>query len=390
MDLKQLGGSPIGTLVPIKGTDARHGAYDHLAFLPDPLPDHLALSQDAWRVVTQAATALGRLQQACAHLPNPQILYRPSIRREALSTSALEGTYAALPDLLEADIAPDQPQSPEVMETRNYMAMSQTAFDQVHERPITVGLLRELQEVLVQGTPAADLAAGRIRQHQVVIGPEGCRVEDARYVPPPPGDQLLAGLEQWANWIQTDHGLPGVVIAAVAHYQFEALHPFADGNGRLGRLIVILQLLKSGELPQPVLSISPWFEQRRRQYQEELFNVSVTGDLDQWVQFFCTGLEAQADATLRVAAQLIDFKAGIRALIEHNRLRGMVVRLAEDLIDWPVVTATWASDAYGVTFPAANSAIERLVNLGVLTEMTGRRYGRIFAAQEVLRIIESF
>jgi Fic family protein len=181
--------------------------------------------------------SLGRLDQAGRQIREPALLRRPTLRREAQSTSALEGTYAPLSEVLEVDPDEVQPasQSPELREVLNYVRAAEHAYAVVRERGITLGLLREIHQLLVAETPADGPMAGRVRDHQVVVGPSRGRVRDARFVPPPPGPELEIALRDWAGWVEAPSELPVVVRAALAHYQFEALHPFNDGNGRIGR-----------------------------------------------------------------------------------------------------------------------------------------------------------
>jgi Fic family protein len=338
--------------------------------------------------VSGASAAVGRLDQAGRQLPNPNLLQRPSIRKEAVSTSALEGTYAPLEDVLEADVLEDETQpSPAVREVLNYVTVAEAGLEWIRERPVSVGMLCDLHRILVAGTPGDTADAGRVREAQVVIGPQGSPVEQARYVPPPPGDQLVAGFREWAEWIGAQSDMDPVVAVALAHYQFESLHPFNDGNGRLGRLVVVLQLIQRGVLHEGLLSISPWLEQRRREYQDHLLVVSQTGDWDPWVRFMALALHSQADEAVQRVERLLAFQDSMRDLARTHPLRGVAARIAEDLIGRPLVTPTSASRMYGVSYQAANSAISRLTGARVLRELTGRNYARVFAADEVLRII---
>lgn len=181
--------------------------------------------------------------------------------------------------------------------------------------------------------------------------------------------------------------LPSVARAALAHYQFEALHPFHDGNGRIGRLVVVLQLMADGELREPLLEVSPWFEARRRDYQSNLLEVSVTGDFDGWIRFFGEGIGAQAVATVRRIDRLVDVHAEIRERVRAAALRGIAVQIADDLIGRPYMRPVWAARNYGVTYPAANTAFRRLTALGILQEVTGRNYARVFSAPSVVDVL---
>jgi len=394
MEVDAIRGSPIGHLVPISGLDPWRGElYDHFAFVPAPLPADLAdlrLADDTWRVVVRAASALAKLDQAGRQVPNPDLLRRPTLRREAQSTSALEGTFAAFTDVLEADLDDDRThRSAEVREILNYVRAAELAFDWIADRPLTLSFLGQLQANLVQDTDGEQPDSGGIRDRQVVIGARRGPISEARYVPPPPGTLLEDGVRAWLEWMNSGaRQMPDVVRAALAHYQFEALHPFSDGNGRLGRLMVVLQLMQYGAIHYPLLIVSPWFEARRREYQDHLLEVSQTGEFDPWVRFFAEGLRAQADETVRRVEALLDYQDEMRDAVRRGNVRGVRARIMEDIVGQPIISVTWAETQYGVSYQAVNEAVRRLVKDGVLLEMTGRNYNRLFAAPRVLAIIE--
>jgi Fic family protein len=390
MDESSFQSSPVGSLVRITGWDPRFGEhYDCSAFIPEPLPTKLDLAQETYLAVTNAAVAVARLDQAAFRLPNPSLLARPAIRQEAVSTSALEGTYAALDDVLEADFLNRDQLTASVAEVHNYVEAAELAFEWIKDKPVTVGMLEQLQKMLVRGTRGDSHDAGRIRTSQVFIGGDGGRVDDARFVPSPPGDQLRAGIDAWASWLAADDTIPLVIKMALGHYQFETLHPFNDGNGRLGRLVCVLQLAHKGELRVPVLNLSPWLEGRRRQYQDHLLSVSITGDFEPWIQFFSEAVRAQAVRAVEKIDALHDWRDGALTQLRQADVRGVTTRIVEDLIGYPLITATLTAERFGVSYQAANTAIRRLVQLGILEERTGRRYGRVFAARRVLNIINT-
>lgn len=271
----------------------------------------------------------------------------------------------------------------------NYVVAAEHAIDAVlGRRPVSVGLVCESHRILVRDTASDGADAGRLRSVPVVIGPPGCAVADARFVPPPADDRLDSGLRAWADWMGQAHDLPVVVLAALAHYQFETLHPFNDGNGRLGRLVVLLQLLASGELRHPLLDLSAWLEPRRRSYQDALFDVSRSGAWSPWVTFFARAVCAQATRTVTRIEELQVEASRIRETLRSHRVQGVALAIAEDLLAQPVVSATWAARVYEVSYPSANSAMARLEGLGILREVTGRRYARVFHAPDLLAILE--
>lgn len=389
MDLDALGNSPVGTLIAISGIDGRSGkTYNHRAFLPEPLPEDLELEQATYRAITEATAAVARLDEAACRLPNPSLLARPAIRREAVSTSALEGTYAAFTDVLEGELLGEGDRSAAVAEVVNYIQAAEHAFTWIENHPISMGLLGALQKTLVKGTRGETSDAGRVRTIQVCIGGGG-NIETARFVPPPPGDQLQAGVEAWIEWINRDDDIPLLVKLALGHYQFETLHPFADGNGRLGRLVCVLQLGRRGELRVPVLNLSPWLEQRRTTYQDHLLRCSVTGQFDEWIRFFSEAVTAQALRAVEKIDALHVWKEATVRQLGAAKVRGVALTIAGDLIGYPIITPTVAAQVHGVTYQAANAAIKRLADFEILQERTGRPYARLFAAPGVLRIIDS-
>jgi Fic family protein len=275
----------------------------------------------------------------------------------------------------------------EVREVLNYVVAAEEGFAWVRDRPITVALLEGLQRTLVANTPGDHPDAGRIRERQVVIGSRGLKLEDARFVPPPPGDQLKAGLENWVSWVRDPpRDLAPVARAALAHYQFESLHPFSDGNGRIGRLLIAMQFMQDGVLREPILVVSPWFEARRQAYQDGLLGLSRTGDWDGWVSFFAEGVEASADTTRERVESLLAWREAALERVRKAGVSGVAERVAGELIGGPVVRAPMIARRHDVTPQGAMFALRRLVELGLLREQ--RIGGRIsFVARDAVALL---
>lgn len=388
MDLDALRASPIGELIPITGSDERTGEhYNHWAYLAAPLPRDVSLRSATWTAVARAEAALARLDQAARQIPEPSLLRQPSLRREAQSTSALEGTFAPIEEVLESELENRGRASLEVREILNYVVAAEEAFGWVRERPLTTGLLSSLQKILVEGTPGAYSDAGGVRDRQVVIGVRERPIQEARFVPPPPGDQLRVGLDEWVGWVnEPPEDLSPVVQAALAHYQFETLHPFSDGNGRIGRLVIVLQLMRANVLREPILVVSPWFEAHRDQYQDGLLRLSCTGDWDAWVEFFARGVEASASATRDRVDRLLDWQEGTLQRVRAERVSGVAERVAGELIGTPVLRASQVAARHDVSPQGAMKALRRLAELGVVTERP--RHGRVaFVATTVIDLL---
>lgn len=387
MDAERFKDSPLGHLVPFSGVDPRtRREFTHWAYLADDLGEEPALKSATWHAVTEARAALARLDQCSRQVPVPELLLRPTLSREAQSTSALEGTYAPLQDVLAASSDPGAPATAAMREILNYSSAAETAYSAMRANAsITVGLLEQLHGILEQGTASDGRDSGSLRTTHVVIGSASGAIEDARFVPMPPGPALGAGLNALVEWMRGRRGSGDpVVAAALAHYQFETLHPFTDGNGRIGRLLIVLQFMADGLLSEPLLSVSPWFEERRREYQDQLAAVSATGDWDPWVTFFARGVEASANDTARRVDRLLAIERRYVETAQSISPRGGVIReVASSLIGHPVVTVSELAARFNRTPQAMTAVVNHLVEARVLMA-PAQQYNRPFLAFDVL------
>ena len=378
----------MGHLTPIAGTDQRTGEeYEHWAFAPEPLPETLSLHPATWTIAAHTEGALARLDQAAQQIPEPGLLRRAALRREAQSTSALEGTFAPFEDVLEPDVEEREFLSVELLEILNYVVAAEEGFNSMPERSLTSGLIGHLQGILVRGTRDEHSDSGKVRDRQVVVGPRDAPIVEARFVPPPPGQPLNASFEHWVDWVREPSvNLPPVVRAAMAHYQFETLHPYSDGNGRIGRLLIGLQLMREGLLREPILVVSPWFEARRREYQDGLLTLSQTGDWDAWIQFFATGVCASADGFRERIDQLLGWRDMALSKVREAGISGVAERLAAEVIGTPVLTARTVRRNHDVSHQGAMNALRRLAELDLVHE-TERRGRKTFIAEEVVALL---
>jgi Fic family protein len=384
MDIGRLERSPIGRLVPISGYDARFGEdYEHWAYAANPLPSTVELSQETWAEIADGMLALGRLDLATTRFPNPTLLVRPVLRREAVSTSALEGTFTELDEVLAADLDDTATLSAELREVVNAIIATEYGADAVRTRPISVHFACELQEILIRGTKSEATDTGRVRTGSVFIGRDDQRVPAARFIPCPAGPLLEDGIREWERWINADDGLHLLVKTAMGHYQFEALHPFHDGNGRVGRILAILQLLSAGALHYPNLGISDWLASHDDEYRDGLAAVSVSGGFDPWILFFTRAIAEQAKTELNRVERLEALREGLVTQVRTAPLRGLAVQIAEDLIGMPYIRVGQLSKHYGVSYEAANNVVAKLVDLQILSQVGDRRYDRLFYAPEV-------
>ena len=394
MDSKDYTPDAQGVLVPIAGTHPRHGPWEHVAFVPHPLPAETPdLSKRTFNAVASARAALAALDSTARQLPNPALLRQSTLRREAQSTSALEGTYAPLEAVLAADEEADQSDS-NLFEVLNYVRAAERAFAwQADGRPLTIGMVADLHKDLVWLTKADNDQAGRVRTIQVMIGSHaGARVQDARFVPPPGGSGLEQQLRDLLDWMRSNHDqdIDPVVAAGMAHYQFETLHPFNDGNGRIGRLLVVLHLMQAGILIEPTLTVSPWFEARRADYYDRLLAVSRAGAWDAWIRFFADGLAVSADDTASRLRSLLAVQSQLKAKVREARPR-LLADNAMLLVDFalarPIFTVRQAERHLGVTYARANRLVGQLISAGVLRQYDDAVYDRRFTAPEVLAVL---
>lgn len=379
--------SPIGYLERIAGKDALGREYDHFAYVPRPLPRDIELSNRTWSIITEAGTAIGRLDGEGRRLPNPQRLARPAIRAEAVSTSALEGTYTTLPRVMQSELNEEEASS-EDREVIDYVRAAEYGYSLVAQgKPVSLNLIKACHaRLMARDRHCPPNEKGEIRQRQNFIGPANAKIEDSWFVPPPHGDILNQGLYEWETWIHRQDELHVLVRMAIGHYQFETLHPFIDGNGRIGRLVAILMLLEEGILSVPILNISPYLEARRTEYQELLREVSATGDFDQWAAFFAEGVRVQALAGLEKTNRLLEYQKQSIQLLRSRRVRGTAIQIAEDLIGYPIINPPWVRDTYGISYQSASTALQTLEKAGIVSQHRFRNNRIAYIASEVLEI----
>jgi Fic family protein len=355
-----------------------------LAFVPSPLPREIQLSPLTVRTLDSASNALGMLAGVGALLPNPHLLISPYARREAVLSSRIEGTQSTIAEVYAAEAGQAQlfRDPADVREVRNYLRAHELGLARLPKLPLSLRLVREMHRELMQGVRGGERSPGRFRSSQNFIGPPGCVLADATYVPPPPPQmrQALHDLERFLH----DDSLPPLIQAALAHYQFEAIHPFVDGNGRVGRLLISLLLCERGLLAQPLLYLSAFFERTRSDYYDLLLRVSTHGDWDAWLAYFLAGVAAQASEAVRDARRLIELRERYRGLLLASKARPGALRLLDELFVNPYLTAQVAAQRLAVSDPTARAAISDLLREKILIEVTGRRWGKVFLAADLL------
>ena len=360
------------------------------AFIPHPLPPNppLDLSNARQRLLERATLAVGRLDSITLLLPEPNIFLYAYVRREAVLSSQIEGTQSSLADLLlfELEEAPGVPFD-DVVEVSGYVAALEHGMARLRDHfPLSNRLIREMHAVLLARGRGSEKSPGEFRRTQNWIG--GTRPGNAHFVPPPPSrlEDVMAALEQF---IHDEHSpYPTLVKAALAHVQFETIHPFLDGNGRIGRLLIAFILHDGGVLSKPLLYLSLYFKQHRAEYYRLLDVVRTEGDWEGWLDFFLEGVEDTATNAVRIAQALVElFKQDTVRVQAAGRLVASALRVFNALCDRPITTLNDVCKRTGLSFPTATKGIEKLMNLGIVKELTGGRRNRLFAYDRYLAIL---
>lgn len=390
MDLDALGKSPIGRLIPIPVPSADGAPNGHyFAFVPNPLSQNPHLSEATINAITNAAMAIARLDVTISALPNPQLLVRLMIRREATATSALEGTHAELGEVLHSDFLEENQMSREQKEILNVIRATEFLMEQIKTRPLSRTLLGETQLLIVKGTRDEEWDSGDLRKRQVIIGRQGAPIEESRFIPPPNGPELEEGFSDWEKWINNFRSIPIIVRMALGHYQFETLHPYNNGNGRVGRLVALMQLIEEGILKFPVLDLSSWFDKNKDAYIDNLLRLSETGDIDIWIQFFSKAIEVRSNEITIIANKLIGFRDQTKKKMMETGFRGVTAfHIIDQLIGYPILDIQSAQIFTGKSFESTNAAVVKLVEAGILREISGRKRNRIFMCREVMDIVQ--
>lgn len=364
----------------------RRDPTGYWAFQPEPLPRRLDLPQEVVTLLDEATGAVHRLGGVGRLIPNPHLLIGPHLRLEAVLSSRIEGTKTDVSQLLrfEAGEAPPAAEVDDAQEVRNYVLAMEHGLQRVRDGfPVSIRLLRELHGVLLSGVRGQHRRPGELRASPVWIG--GSTLEDAVFVPPPT-DVMHVALGDLERFLH-EQDMPLLVQLALAHYQFEVIHPFLDGNGRIGRLLIPLMLVLRDALTQPLLYLSAYFEQHRSEYYDHLLMTSQRGDLVPWLRFFLRGVRRQARDAEERTVRLVELQHELRSELLDEGRANSVVRLAENLFSVPIVTASRAEALLGVTRPTAHAAIDALVERGDLVEVTGRERGRIYEAPRIFEAV---
>jgi len=355
------------------------------AFIPKPLPPvpPVVVNSTLQQLLSEADRALGRLDGSIQTLPNPDMFVFMYVRKEAVLSSQIEGTQSSLQDVLAAEakiITPDQPK--DVDEVVNYVRAMNYGLDHLSSLPLSIRLIRGIHAELLRGVRGSHLTPGELRTSQNWIGPSGCTLREASFVPPPPHEvsRLLSDFEKY---LYADTDIPLLIKIGLAHAQFESIHPFLDGNGRIGRLLITFLLCEKKILQKPVLYLSYYFKRYRQEYYEKLQSVRDTGNWEEWLVFFLRGITEVSHQSTETARLILSLREDHRKLITEQcgRAAGNGHRVLEYLYEHPIVSVQDVRQLIKTTYPSANDLVSRMVQAGILSEFTGQSRNRRFIYQ---------
>ena len=371
----------------------RSGTYvrqlgGYWAFIPAPLPPDppVEITGELQVLLSQADRALGRLDGSIQTLPHPDLFVLMYVRKEAVLSSQIEGTQSSLQDLLAAEarvFAPNR--ASDVGEVLNYVTAMNHGLRRLSEIPVSIRLIREIHAKLLQDTRGSHLTPGELRSSQNWIGSAGCTLHEALFVPPPP-HQVADDMSQLERFIHADTDLPLLVKIGLAHAQFETIHPFLDGNGRVGRLLITFLLCEQGVLQKPVLYLSWFFKQHRQQYYDELQSVRDAGTWERWLAFFLRGVAEVSGQATDTARRILALREEHRRVITDGfgRAAANGHRVLEHIYEHPIVSVGDVRLLTGTTYTAANNLVARMADCGILHEFTGRTRHRRFRYQNYI------
>ncbi len=380
---------------PQPTTSLRAGRYvkqptEYRAFIPKPLPPDppIEIGWNLQVLLSKADRALGRLDGSIQTLPNPDLFVFMYVRKEAVLSSQIEGTQSSLQDVLEAEakiLSPNRPR--DVDEIVNYVSAMNHGLARLGELPVSVRLIREIHAKLLEGRRGARLAPGELRTTQNWIGPGGCMLNEATFVPPPP-HEVQPQLAELEHFLHADTQIPLLIKISLAHAQFETIHPFLDGNGRVGRLLITFLLCEQQVLIKPVLYLSHYFKRHRQAYYDHLQSVRDTGTWEEWLMFFLRGVvEVSEEATDTVRRILGLREAHQRAITDNlGGAAGNGYRVLEHLYQHPIVSVNQVQELIGTSYPAANDLVSKFVKGNILREITGQARNRKFIYESYIEL----
>lgn len=365
----------------------------YAAFLPNPLPPQppIHFDDELQHLLSQADRALGRLDGSIQTLPNPGLFVFMYVRKEAVLSSQIEGTQSSINDILKLEAQVFDPERPhDVNEVLNYVTAMDHGLKRLEELPLSLRLISEIHERLLKNVRGQHNSPGEWRRTQNWIGPSGCLLSEATFVPPAPSD-LMTSLGQLENFLHEANNIPALIRTGLAHAQFETIHPFLDGNGRVGRLLITFLLCQNNILTKPVLYISHYFKKHRAEYYDKLQAIRDKGEWEAWLKFFLTGVAEVSHEATDTARKIVALRESHRHEIvkSFGRAAGNGLVILEGLFERPMMNVNDMSKKLGITFAAANTLAQRFIDAKILFEITGQQRYRVFSYDPYVSLFSS-
>lgn len=356
------------------------------AFIPHPLPPEINWDIQLVNALSRADFLLGKLAREGSRLPNPHLLIRPFIAREAVLSSKIEGTQATIGEILAASAGITVQRNPDdIQEVQNYITALNYAINRLNDLPLSLRLIQEIHYHLMQGVRGSHATPGEFRRSQNWIGTPGCTLNTAKFVPPPP-NELAECLGEFEKFLH-NRQIPTLVHAALCHYQFEAIHPFLDGNGRIGRLLVILLLTQQKMLPTPILYLSAFFEATRDEYYQQLYNVSIKGTWNEWFIYFLSGIALQTEDVLSRTEKINDLLNRWKLQVA-SASSNIPVLIVEYFAVNPYLTVKKITEELKIAYSTAQRGIQKLERVNIIQQINSSKRDKVYCAKEILTILE--
>lgn len=361
------------------------GEAAYKSFQPTPLPPEIIVDKRMMELLAAAIRNLNQLDVSSQLISNTDLFVSMYVRKEALISSQIEGTQCTLDDILDPELNTNM--NLDAADVINYVKGVQYALERKETLPLCNRLLREIHEVLMEGVRGEDKNPGEFRRSQNWIGPQGCSLKEARYIPPNVED-MIAAMSDLEKYINYNEEYDPLIRAALIHYQFETIHPFLDGNGRIGRLLILLYLMETDLLKKPVIYVSYFLKKNQLEYYDRISEVRRTGNYEQWINFFLEAVSAAAKDAVESVQKLSDLHEKNIALLPEPKRRKDNLRLVFDYIEkFPIIDIKHTAEALELSYNTASSAVKKLIDLGILRETTNSARNRVFTYEEYLQIL---
>lgn len=381
MESAEFGGA-FGKLVEKETKE--HGKY--LSFIPEKLPPRFDYEPSLVLALSKADSTLSKLSGAGLLLPNPELLIVPYLKKEALSSSRIEGTQISLSDYFLSEAKGISKEDIEATEVGNYIRAIRHALNEIETKPITVELIRNMHKVLLKGVRGDELLPGNFRPVQNWIGPKNTKIKDATFVPPPK-EEVEKLVQDLMDYLDTNDQMPILIKCALMHYQFETIHPFCDGNGRIGRALITLYLCKKNKISKPLLYASDYFEKHRREYYDILLTTNKTGKFENWIKFFLEAIKVQSEDALERTIKLEKLRERYQEKTKNHKQAINLLSAVDLLFKNPFIQINQIANQLRITYPTAKKAVQNLIKLNILKPTSKRERNKLFVAHEILEVV---